>query len=126
MKRLFLVSLFLLVVSAPAYAQDPSMTCYSYIDTVSYNGPTFNMCWSRGAICYQCVYLDMFGGDSCAKNWSPCDPTPGPKRIPGQLALLKPKGVAIQMASLPSVRRERARTASRIRRVSKLRSVELL
>jgi hypothetical protein len=128
MKRFFFVSLFLLVVSAPVYAQDPSVNCYTYIDTKAYNGPTYNFCWSSGAICVQCVFIDMFGGSSCTSDWDICDPVPK-QRSPGLKVLLKPlqpEGVRIQMASRRSPRREVTGTASAKRRISKLRSAELL
>lgn len=128
MKRLLLVSLFLLVVSAPMYAQYGSINCYSYPDTVAFTGPATNYCYSRGAVCVQCVYLDMWGGGTCSVDWDICNPIPGPKGSPGLKALLKPHPHPddIQMALLRPVARESARTASRVRRVSKLRPSEIL
>ncbi len=131
MKRLFLVSLFFLAVSAPAYAQnnDGGSGCYAYLDSTQYNSPIYNFCWLSGAICFQCV--DASTGAGCASNWDICDPYgAAPKRQPGVLALQKPhrqpKHAAIEMASLRPVRRQVGRTASRLRLVSKLRSAELL
>src|SRR5258708_38313398 len=69
MKRLLMVTLFLVVASVPAYAD---IQCYSYIDSQPYDdGYNNNWCWLSGGFCAQCV--DVARGRGCAAN-QPCDP----------------------------------------------------
>src|SRR5258708_22445958 len=131
MKRLFLVSLFFLAVSAPAYAQnnDGGSGCYAYLDSTQYNSPIYNFCWLSGAICFQCV--DASTGAGCASNSDICDPYgAAPKRQPGVLAFQKrhrqPKHDAIEMASLRPVRSQVGGTATPLRLVSNSRTVDLV
>lgn len=69
MKRLLMVTLFLVVAPVPTYA---SIACYSYPNTVSWDDGDVDFCYSTGGVCVECV--DVARGKGCAVNYSVCDP----------------------------------------------------
>lgn len=84
MKRLLLVTLFLVVASMPAYAD---IFCDTNIDSQPYDQGPYTMCWLSGSICVYCV--DFATTLRCAAHQF-CDPgarVPQPKY---QLARLSP------------------------------------
>ena len=68
MKKIFLVALFGILLSLPAFGYD----CTTYIDSRAAADQTTTFCWLSGSICYQCY--DVNTGDNCSSNWSACDP----------------------------------------------------
>ena len=70
MKRLLMVTLFLVVASVPAYANQ--IDCYSYYDNEPSWDYVYSYCsYSQGSMCFACV--DVQAGSGCADGTF-CDP----------------------------------------------------
>src|SRR5258708_304716 len=115
MKRLLMLTLFLVVASVPAYA---SIDCYTYVDTIPYSDPDMNFCYWYGGICYQCV--DVQRGTGWADSRL-CDPDaihiPVPRYLLVQLSPAKNTGRA-QVAAARQGHPSRSGRSNSIRPVS--------
>src|ERR1700682_2294539 len=115
MKRLLMVTLFLVVASLPAYAD---IECFPYIDTIPSSDPNYNFCYDPGGICFQCV--DVQAGTGCAAD-ALC--TPNGRRMRAlrtQLARLSPAQTTgrVQVAAARRGSPSRSDRSSAIRPIS--------